>query len=74
MVHKNIKNIVYQHYVEKPHIIGLPIGRPNKRIASFTYNSKTTFFDRLRRKFGLLSLSLAFSNNFFFYFLSFYLF
>jgi hypothetical protein len=38
MLYKNITNIVYQHYVEKPHIVGLPTGRPNKRIASFTYN------------------------------------
>ncbi len=47
LVHKNITNLVYQHYVVKPHIIGLPIGSPNNRIASFTYNSNTTYFDKL---------------------------
>jgi hypothetical protein len=47
MLHKNITNIVYHHYVEKPHIIGLPSGRPNKRVSSFTYNTNATFFDKL---------------------------
>jgi hypothetical protein len=46
ILYKNIKNIVYQHCVEKPIIIGLPVGRPNKRIASFTYNNNTIFFDK----------------------------
>jgi hypothetical protein len=53
MLYKNMTNIVYQHYVQKPHTIGLPIGRPNKHIASFTYNNNTTFFDKLCNFFSI---------------------
>ncbi len=44
---KNIINNVYHHYVEKSHIVGLPAGRPNKRITSFTHNNNMTIFDML---------------------------
>ena len=44
---KNIINNVYNHYMVKSHIEGLPVDRPNKRITSFTHNNNTTFFDML---------------------------
>jgi hypothetical protein len=46
-LNKNIINNVYQHYMEKSYIVGLPVGRPNKWIASFTHNNNATFFDML---------------------------
>lgn len=46
-LNKHIINNLYHHYVEKSQIIGLPSGRPNKRITSFTYNNNTIFLDKL---------------------------
>ncbi|CAF1277970.1 unnamed protein product [Rotaria magnacalcarata] len=45
--YKNIKNDVHQHYNDKPNIIGLPIGRPNKRIIFLAQIDSSTFFDKL---------------------------
>ena len=46
---KNITNITYNHYEEKPCIPWLQQGRPNNKIVEFYYNRQylITFFDKL---------------------------